>query len=206
MRFVSSSFSMGFFSSQRIFFWQDAPLTSTSTLVEHPISALLVEQPSTSSASPSPGLRESKRSSRSSTVVPNPTVAAQPDRWTAPLMVEAKGTHMQRFPNVSGLIPGRNRSVRGFCTPTRRPKKIQQQTEIRKTTVYIGTRPFVLRDAMYPRQNLQMADSAEILEAVEQRLKEDILREAERWVTTPRRILCSLSSLTFCAVVLAVCC
>ena len=46
--------------------------------------------------------------------------------------------------------------------------------------VYIGTRPFVLRDAMDPKQNLQMADSAEILEAVEQRLKEDILQEAER--------------------------
>ncbi|KAG8824150.1 hypothetical protein FRC17_009172 [Serendipita sp. 399] len=44
--------------------------------------------------------------------------------------------------------------------------------------VYIGTRPFVLRDAIDPKQNLQVADSAEILEAVEQRLKEDILKEA----------------------------
>lgn len=47
--------------------------------------------------------------------------------------------------------------------------------------MYIGTRPFVLRDAVDPKQNLQIADSAEILEAVEQRLKEDILREAARW-------------------------
>lgn len=47
--------------------------------------------------------------------------------------------------------------------------------------VYIGTRPFVLRDAVNPKQNLQVADSAEILEAVEQRLKEDILSEASRF-------------------------
>jgi hypothetical protein len=49
-------------------------------------------------------------------------------------------------------------------------------------SVYIGTRPFVLRDATDPTQNLQVADSAEILEAVEMRLKEDILREAARLV------------------------
>lgn len=48
--------------------------------------------------------------------------------------------------------------------------------------MYIGTRPFVLRDATDPKQNLQIADSAEILEAVEMRLKEDILREAARYV------------------------
>ncbi|KAG8781267.1 hypothetical protein FRC15_008908 [Serendipita sp. 397] len=46
--------------------------------------------------------------------------------------------------------------------------------------VYIGTRPFVLRDVIDPKQNLQVADSAEILEAVEQRLKEDILNEAAK--------------------------
>lgn len=48
--------------------------------------------------------------------------------------------------------------------------------------VYIGTRPFVLRDASDPTQNLQIADSAEILEAVELRLKDDILREAAKSV------------------------
>lgn len=48
--------------------------------------------------------------------------------------------------------------------------------------VYIGTRPFVLRDAADPTRNLQIADSAEILEAVELRLKNDILREAARYV------------------------
>ncbi|KAG9052633.1 hypothetical protein FS842_009475 [Serendipita sp. 407] len=47
--------------------------------------------------------------------------------------------------------------------------------------VYIGTRPFVLRDVIDPKQNLQVADSAEILEAVEQRLKEDILNEAAKF-------------------------
>lgn len=38
----------------------------------------------------------------------------------------------------------------------------------------------MLRDAADPKQNLQIADSAEILEAVELRLKEDILREAAK--------------------------
>jgi hypothetical protein len=48
--------------------------------------------------------------------------------------------------------------------------------------VYIGTRPFVLRDAADPTRNLRIADSAEILEAVELRLKNDILREAAKYV------------------------
>lgn len=58
------------------------------------------------------------------------------------------------------------------------PRKCLWFNTREEPVVYIGTRPFVLRDATDPRQNLQVADSADILEAVEQRLKEDILKEA----------------------------
>jgi hypothetical protein len=50
----------------------------------------------------------------------------------------------------------------------------------RSLIVYIGSRPFVLRDAAEIRQNLQFADRAETLEAAEQRLKDDILAEAAK--------------------------
>lgn len=52
----------------------------------------------------------------------------------------------------------------------------------RSLIVYIGSRPFVLRDAAEPRQKLQFADRAETLEAAEQRLKDDILAEAAKYV------------------------
>jgi len=55
-------------------------------------------------------------------------------------------------------------------------------TAHRNLIVYIGSRPFVLRDATEPRQNLQFADRAETLEAAEQRLKDDILSEAAKYV------------------------
>ena len=40
----------------------------------------------------------------------------------------------------------------------------------------------MLRDAAEPRQNLQFADRAETLEAAEQRLKDDILTEAAKYI------------------------
>ena len=52
----------------------------------------------------------------------------------------------------------------------------------RSFIVYIGSRPFVLRDAAEPRNKLQFADRAETLEAAEQRLKDDILAEAAKYV------------------------
>ena len=59
-----------------------------------------------------------------------------------------------------------------FCVPTHSQSFI----------VYIGSRPFVLRDAAEPRRNLRFADRAETLEAAEQRLKDDILAEAAKYV------------------------
>lgn len=44
--------------------------------------------------------------------------------------------------------------------------------------VYVGDRPYVLREAHKPTHSLNMSDRAENLEAIEKRLAEDILREA----------------------------
>lgn len=46
--------------------------------------------------------------------------------------------------------------------------------------VYISGRPFVLRDASEPRKTLSLSDRAENLEAIEDRLKHDILQEASK--------------------------
>lgn len=48
--------------------------------------------------------------------------------------------------------------------------------------MYISGRPFVLRDASEPRRTLALSDRAENLEAIENRLKNDILQEATRCV------------------------
>jgi hypothetical protein len=47
--------------------------------------------------------------------------------------------------------------------------------------VYISGRPFVLRDASAPRITLRLSDRAENLEAIEQRLKLDILAETAKY-------------------------
>ena len=49
-------------------------------------------------------------------------------------------------------------------------------------SVYISGRPFVLRDASEPRSTLSITDRAENLEAIENRLKNDILQETTRYV------------------------
>jgi hypothetical protein len=54
------------------------------------------------------------------------------------------------------------------------------------STVYISGRPFVLRDASQPRRTLSLSDRAENLEAIENRMKNDILQEANRSVIYTR--------------------
>jgi hypothetical protein len=49
-------------------------------------------------------------------------------------------------------------------------------------SVYISGRPFVLRDSSEPRRRLAISDRAENLEAIETRLKNDILQETTRYV------------------------
>lgn len=47
--------------------------------------------------------------------------------------------------------------------------------------MYISGRPFVLRDSSEPRKTLPLSDRPENLEAIEQRLKNDILAEGVRY-------------------------
>lgn len=47
--------------------------------------------------------------------------------------------------------------------------------------IYISGRPFVLRDASDPTEALHLADRAETLEGIEDRLKADILAEANKF-------------------------
>jgi hypothetical protein len=54
------------------------------------------------------------------------------------------------------------------------------EINIISSSVYISGRPFVLRDASEPRRTLPLSDRAENLEAIENRLKNDILLEAAR--------------------------
>lgn len=63
------------------------------------------------------------------------------------------------------------------------------------TQVYISGRPFVLRDASEPRRTLKLSDRAENLEAIEQRLKTDILVEANKCVSHFRRTSASYQCL-----------
>ena len=49
-------------------------------------------------------------------------------------------------------------------------------------SVYISGRPFVLRDSSEPRRTMSISDRAENLEAIENRLKNDILQETNRYV------------------------
>ncbi|PWN31661.1 uncharacterized protein FA14DRAFT_127972 [Meira miltonrushii] len=47
--------------------------------------------------------------------------------------------------------------------------------------IYVGGRPFVLREADAPLENFQLSERASNLESIEQRLKADILRESQRY-------------------------
>jgi hypothetical protein len=74
----------------------------------------------------------------------------------------------------SGFLRGRSLLV---CCPPYPPKwTLHVSGEI----VYISGRPFVLRDSSEPRKTLPLSDRPESLEAIEQRLKSDILAEGVR--------------------------
>ncbi|KAH8925172.1 hypothetical protein BT69DRAFT_1307991 [Atractiella rhizophila] len=47
--------------------------------------------------------------------------------------------------------------------------------------VYIGIRPFVLRDSENWKRNMEVSDREEVLEAIENRLKNDIIREGSKY-------------------------
>ena len=56
--------------------------------------------------------------------------------------------------------------------------------------VYISGRPFVLRDSSEPRKTFPLSDRAENLEAIEQRLKNDILAEGIRYGRLMTPLIC----------------
>lgn len=89
--------------------------------------------------------------------------------------------------NVFGVAQPRTQGLRAIlsvlrCRPnTVNPSHVVWFSTREEPLVYISGRPFVLRDASEPRRSLSLSDRAENLEAIENRLKNDILVEAARY-------------------------
>ncbi|THU84968.1 hypothetical protein K435DRAFT_783557 [Dendrothele bispora CBS 962.96] len=89
--------------------------------------------------------------------------------------------------NVFGVAQPRTQGLRAILSILRaRPGMKDSQHVVWFSTreepvVYISGRPFVLRDASHPRQTFALSDRAENLEAIELRLKNDILQEAAKF-------------------------
>ncbi|KAJ7613946.1 inositol hexakisphosphate-domain-containing protein [Roridomyces roridus] len=88
--------------------------------------------------------------------------------------------------NVFGVAQPRTQGLRAIlsvlrCRPDRpNPTHVVWFSTREEPIVYISGRPFVLRDASQPSQILSLSDRAENLEAIELRLKNDILQESHR--------------------------
>ncbi|KAF8628035.1 hypothetical protein AX15_004150 [Amanita polypyramis BW_CC] len=89
--------------------------------------------------------------------------------------------------NVFGAAQPRTQGLRAIlsilhCRPnTPNPTHVVWFSTREEPIVYISGRPFVLRDAAEPRRTLPMSNRAQNLEAIELRLKDDILQEAARF-------------------------
>ncbi|KIJ66912.1 hypothetical protein HYDPIDRAFT_180575 [Hydnomerulius pinastri MD-312] len=89
--------------------------------------------------------------------------------------------------NVFGVAQPRTQGLRAIlsvlrCRPgTPDPSHVVWFSTREEPIVYISGRPFVLRDASQPRKTLSLSDRAENLEAIEDRLKNDILQEATKY-------------------------
>lgn len=89
--------------------------------------------------------------------------------------------------NVFGAAQPRTQGLRAIlsilrCRPgTPNPSHVVWFSTREEPIVYISGRPFVLRDASEPRRTLSLSDRAENLEAIETRLRNDILQEAARY-------------------------
>ncbi|GLB40222.1 putative inositol hexakisphosphate [Lyophyllum shimeji] len=89
--------------------------------------------------------------------------------------------------NVYGAAQPRTQGLRAIlsilrCRPeTANPSHVVWFSTREEPIVYISGRPFVLRDASEPRRTLALSDRAENLEAIETRLRNDILQEAARY-------------------------
>ncbi|KAI0685965.1 inositol hexakisphosphate-domain-containing protein [Cytidiella melzeri] len=89
--------------------------------------------------------------------------------------------------NVFGVAQPRTQGLRGILSVLRCRPNVANSTHVvwfctrEEPIVYISGRPFVLRDAGEPRRTLKISDRAENLEAIELRLKNDILTEAHKF-------------------------
>ncbi|KAJ7592850.1 inositol hexakisphosphate-domain-containing protein [Mycena floridula] len=89
--------------------------------------------------------------------------------------------------NVFGVAQPRTQGLRAIlsvlrCRPnTPNPSHVVWFSTREEPVVYISGRPFVLRDASEPRRTLSLSDRAENLEAIENRMKQDILLEGTRF-------------------------
>ncbi|PPQ89339.1 hypothetical protein CVT25_003176 [Psilocybe cyanescens] len=89
--------------------------------------------------------------------------------------------------NVFGAAQPRTQGLRAILSILRCRPNIPNPAHVvwfstrEEPIVYISGRPFVLRDASEPRRTLALSDRAENLEAIENRLKNDILQEAMRY-------------------------
>ncbi|KAG2107438.1 inositol hexakisphosphate-domain-containing protein [Suillus discolor] len=92
-----------------------------------------------------------------------------------------------RNTNVFGVAQPRTQGLRAIlsilrCRPgTASPSHVVWFSTREEPIVYISGRPFVLRDSAEPRRTLSLSDRAENLEAIEQRLKNDILQESIKY-------------------------
>ncbi|TFK28151.1 hypothetical protein FA15DRAFT_753712 [Coprinopsis marcescibilis] len=89
--------------------------------------------------------------------------------------------------NVFGVAQPRTQGLRAILSVLRCRPNIANTSHVvwfstrEEPIVYISGRPFVLRDSSDPRRGLSLSDRAENLEAIENRLKNDILQEAVRY-------------------------
>ncbi|KAJ7168617.1 inositol hexakisphosphate-domain-containing protein [Mycena filopes] len=89
--------------------------------------------------------------------------------------------------NVFGVAQPRTQGLRAILSVLRcrpgapDPSHVIWFSTREEPIVYISGRPFVLRDSSQPRRTLLLSDRAENLEAIENRLKNDILQEAARY-------------------------
>ncbi|KAG1727742.1 inositol hexakisphosphate-domain-containing protein [Suillus lakei] len=89
--------------------------------------------------------------------------------------------------NVFGVAQPRTQGLRAIlsilrCRPgTTSPSHVVWFSTREEPIVYISGRPFVLRDSAEPRRTLSLSDRAENLEAIEERLKNNILQESAKY-------------------------
>ncbi|KAM6504289.1 Inositol hexakisphosphate domain containing protein [Amanita muscaria] len=89
--------------------------------------------------------------------------------------------------NVFGAAQPRTQGLRAILSILRCRPNVPNPTHVvwfstrEVPIVYISGRPFVLRDASEPRRALAISDRAKNIEAIELRLKNDILQEAAKY-------------------------